>query len=96
MQIADVNPDFNLAFNSQMTWKGLSITRSRELGEGRRDLQLHAAVADLRPPRPGIDQRGKPEAEKKPVTYYSAFYNNFDPNVTSSRTARTCACANSR
>ena len=27
-----------------------------------------------------IDQTAKPAAERKPTTYYSAFYNNFDAN----------------
>ncbi len=81
MQIADVNPDFNLAFNTQATWKGLSISAVVNWVKGG-DIYNYTRqwpIFDLRDPV--IDQRGKPEIEKKPVAYYSAFYNNFDPST---------------
>lgn len=81
MQIADVNPDFNLAFNTQATWKGLSISAVVNWVQGG-DIYNYTRqwpIFDLRDPV--IDQRGKPEVEKKPVSYYSAFYNNFDPST---------------
>jgi len=81
MQIADVNPDFNLAFNTQATWKGLSISAVVNWVQGG-DIYNYTRqwpIFDLRDPV--IDQRGKPEVEKKPVGYYSAFYNNFDPST---------------
>lgn len=78
--IGDVNPDFNLALNTNAQWKAFSLnavlgwvkggqiynyTRQWPYNE-HRDVQF--------------DQRGKPAAERKPVTYYDAFYNNFDTN----------------
>jgi TonB-linked SusC/RagA family outer membrane protein len=80
MQIGDVNPDFNLAFNTQATWKGLSISAVVNWVNGGNiyNYTRQWPIFDLRDPV--IDQRGKPEAEKKNVAYYSAFYNNFDPS----------------
>ena len=81
MQIADVNPDFNMAFNTQATWKGLSVSAVINWVKGG-DIYNYTRqwpIFDLRDPV--IDQRGKPEIEKKPVSYYSAFYNNFDPST---------------
>lgn len=81
MQIADVNPDFNMAFNTQATWKGLSVSAVINWVKGG-DIYNYTRqwpIFDLRDPV--IDQRGKPEVEKKPVSYYSAFYNNFDPST---------------
>ncbi len=81
MQIADVNPDFTLAFNSQMTWKGLSLSAVVNWVSGGEiyNYTRQWPIFDLRDPV--IDQRGKPDVEKKPVAYYSAFYNNFDPST---------------
>ncbi len=81
MQIADVNPDFNMAFNTQMTWKGVSLSAVVNWVSGGQiyNYTRQWPIFDLRDPV--IDQRGKPEIEKKPVGYYSAFYNNFDPST---------------
>lgn len=81
MQIADVNPDFTMAFNTQMTWKGLSLSAVINWVSGGEiyNYTRQWPIFDLRDPV--IDQRGKPEIEKKPVGYYSAFYNNFDPST---------------
>jgi TonB-linked SusC/RagA family outer membrane protein len=79
-QIGDVNPDFNLALNSQTSWKGISVTAVLNWVKGG-DIYNYTRqwpVFDLRDPI--IDQRDKPAEERKPVGYYSGFYNNFDPN----------------
>lgn len=80
MPIGDVNPDFNMAFNSQMTWRGVTLTAVVNWVKGG-DIYNYTRqwpFFDLRDPV--FDQRGKPEDEKKPVGYYSGFYNNFNPS----------------
>lgn len=79
-QIGDVNPDFNLSFNSQATWKGLSVTAVVNWVKGGEiyNYTRQWPFFDLRDPV--FDQRNKPDVEKKPIAYYSAFYNNFDPS----------------
>ena len=79
-QIGDVNPDFNMSFNTQATWKGLSVSAVVNWVKGG-DIYNYTRqwpFFDLRDPV--FDQRGKPDAEKKTVAYYSTFYNNFDPS----------------
>ncbi|MCC7001362.1 MAG: SusC/RagA family TonB-linked outer membrane protein [Gemmatimonadaceae bacterium] len=79
-QIGDVNPDFNLSFNTQATWKGLSVTAVVNWVKGGNiyNYTRQWPFFDLRDP--AFDQRGKPQEEKKTIDYYSAFYNNFDPS----------------
>lgn len=80
MPIGDVNPDFNMAFNSQMTWKGLTVSAVVNWVKGG-DIYNYTRqwpFFDLRDPV--FDQRGKELADQKPVGYYSGFYNNFDPS----------------
>ena len=79
MQIGDVNPDFTLWFNTHAQWKSLSAARSFLVQGGNiYNYTRHWPFNEFRDPV--IDQRGKPDAEKKPTTYYSTFYNNFDAN----------------
>lgn len=80
MQIGDVNPDFNVAFNTQINWKGFNISAVINWVNGG-DIYNYTRqwpFFDLRDPV--FDQRGKAEADKKPVGYYSGFYNNFNPS----------------
>jgi TonB-linked SusC/RagA family outer membrane protein len=80
MQIGDVNPAFTLGFNTNAQWKSLSATALLSWVEGGNiyNYTRHWPFNEFRDPV--IDQRGKPQAERKPTTYYSAFYNNFDAN----------------
>jgi hypothetical protein len=80
MQIGDVNPEFTLGFNTNAQWRSLSATAlvSWVKGGNIYNYTRHWPYNEFRDPV--IDQRGKPEAEKKPTTYYSTFYNNFDPS----------------
>ncbi len=79
-QIADVNPDFNLNFNTQMNWKKFSVTAVVNWVKGG-DIYNYTRQWPFFDQRdPAFDQRGKPEVEKKPTTYYATFYNNFDAN----------------
>ena len=80
-QIADVNPDFNLNFNTQMNWKKFSVTAVVNWVKGG-DIYNYTRQWPFFDQRdPAFDQRGKPEVEKKPTTYYATFYNNFDANT---------------
>jgi TonB-linked SusC/RagA family outer membrane protein len=80
MQIGDVNPDFNMAFNTQVNWKGLNVSAVINWVNGG-DIYNYTRqwpFFDLRDPV--MDQRGKDPADQKPVDYYAGFYNNFNPS----------------
>ncbi|MFN2566553.1 MAG: SusC/RagA family TonB-linked outer membrane protein [Gemmatimonadaceae bacterium] len=80
MQIGDVNPDWTLGFNTNAQWKSLSATALVSWVQGGNiyNYTRHWPFNEFRDPV--IDQSRKPEAERKPTTYYSTFYNNFDAN----------------
>jgi hypothetical protein len=80
MQIGDVNPDFNLAFNTQINWKGFNISAVINWVNGGEiyNYTRQWPFFDLRDPV--FDQRDKDPADRKPVGYYSGFYNNFNPS----------------
>jgi TonB-linked SusC/RagA family outer membrane protein len=94
-QIGDVNPDFNMGFNTNAQWKGVSLngTVSWVKGGNIYNLTRQWPFNELRDPV--IDQSAKPNVDctgttdpahcaystgKKPTTYYSTFYNNIDAN----------------
>jgi TonB-linked SusC/RagA family outer membrane protein len=79
-EIGDVTPDFTLGLSSNFQWKGVNLSAQLNWVNGgniynyTRQWPFNEFRDEV------IDQRGKPEAEKKPTTYYSTFYNNFDAN----------------
>jgi hypothetical protein len=79
-QIGDVNPDFNLNFNTQVNYKGLAVSAVVNWVKGGEIYNYTRQWPFFDQRDPAFDQRGKPEAEKKPTTYYATFYNNFDAN----------------
>ncbi len=97
VQIGDVNPDFNMGFNSNFTWKNLSASGTLTWVRGGNIYnytrqwpfnELRDAVMDQADkPSPGtcpaltVDPNCPFSTGRKPTTYYSAFYNNFDPNA---------------
>jgi TonB-linked SusC/RagA family outer membrane protein len=80
VKIGDVNPDWNLAFNSSFQWKGLSINTvvTAVVGGDIYNLTRQWPFNEQRDP--AFDQRAKPEEERKPVTYYQVFYNRISSN----------------
>jgi hypothetical protein len=97
VQIGDVNPDFNLGFNSTAQWKSLTFNGTLTWVKGGQiyNYTRQWPFNELRDP--AIDQSNKPATScasnwqtadptcpyttgKKPTTYYSTFYNNFDAN----------------
>jgi TonB-linked SusC/RagA family outer membrane protein len=80
VQIGDVNPDFNAGFNTTAQWKGLGVNATVNWVKGGNiyNYTRHWPFNEFRDAV--IDQSSKPVAERKPTTYYSSFYNNFDPN----------------
>lgn len=80
MEIGDVNPDFNLGFGSNVQWKAINISAQFNWVKGGEiyNYTRQWPFNELRDPV--IDQRGKPQEARKPTTYYSTFYNNFDAN----------------
>jgi len=80
VQIGDVNPDLNLAINSTFQWGGFSLNALITMVQGG-DIYNYTRQWPFNEQRdPLYDQRGKAEEEKKPVSYYQTFYNNFDAN----------------
>ncbi len=78
--IADVNPDFNLNFNSQINIKNFAITGVVNWVKGGQIYNYTRQWPFFDERDPAFDQRGKKAEEKKPVAYYTTFYNNFDAN----------------
>jgi TonB-linked SusC/RagA family outer membrane protein len=96
VQIGDVNPDFNMGFNTNFSWKSVSASATLTWVKGGNiyNYTRQWPFNELRDAV--IDQSAKPDAGacpaltvdptcpyktgKKPTTYYSTFYNNFDPN----------------
>jgi TonB-linked SusC/RagA family outer membrane protein len=79
-EIGDVNPDFNLGFGTNFQYKVLSVAAQFNWVKGGEiyNYTRQWPFNELRDPV--IDQRGKPQEQRKPTTYYSTFYNNFDAN----------------
>ena len=78
--IGDVNPDFNMGISNTVQWKGITVAAQFNWVKGGEIYNYTRQWPFNEFRDPVIDQTGKPELEKKPTTYYSAFYNNFDSN----------------
>ncbi len=79
-EIGDVTPDFTLGLGSSLQWKGLNLSAQFNWVEGGNIYNYTRQWPYNEFRDEVIDQRGKPEIERKPTTYYSTFYNNFDAN----------------
>jgi TonB-linked SusC/RagA family outer membrane protein len=80
LKIADMNPDFNLAFNTTITWKNLSASMLWHWKQGG-DIYNVTKQWLYRDSRSGEqDMFGKPENEKKNFAYYQALYSANDVN----------------
>ena len=95
-RIGNVNPDFNLGFNTTAQWKGINFGSTLTWTKGGQiyNYTRQWPFNELRDVT--IDQSGKPSAGtcptlaenpkcpyltgKKPSTYYSALYKNFNPS----------------
>ncbi|MDQ6633439.1 MAG: SusC/RagA family TonB-linked outer membrane protein [Gemmatimonadota bacterium] len=96
VQIGDVNPDFTMGFNTNFSWRAFSTNATLTWVKGGNiyNYTRQWPFNELRDAV--IDQSGKPSAGtcpslatnptcpyltgRKSTQYYSAFYNNFDPN----------------
>ena len=80
VEIGDANPDFNASFSTTFNYKRLAITglvdwtQGGQIYNGTRQWPFQ----DLRDRV--VDQRAKPEAERKSEQYYSTFYSGLTPN----------------
>ena len=78
--IGNVNPDFTLSVSSSFQWKQVSASAVLQRTQGGK-IYNYTRQWPFNEQRDAVyDQTGKPAAERKPVTYYQAFYNNFDTN----------------
>ncbi len=81
LAIGDVNPDFTMGFANSMQYKGLSVNGIVTWQKGGQIFNKtrqwpYNELRDV-----DFDQRGVPDAQKKPQGFFQAFYNNFDPNT---------------
>ncbi len=79
-QIANMNPDFNLTFLNNFTFRGWNLNMVWHWKQGG-DIYNQTKQWLYRDERHGdFDQSGKPENQKKATTYYQTFYRVNDPN----------------
>jgi hypothetical protein len=78
--IGDVTPDFTLGLSSTLQWKALTFAAQLNWVEGGNIYNYTRQWPFNEFRDPAIDQRSKPAEARKPTTYYSTFYNNFDAN----------------
>ena len=79
-QIGDVNPDFNLSFNNSVQWKSVSVNALVNWVHGGNIYNLTRQWPFNEERDPVFDQRGKAQADKKPIPYYQVFYNGINAN----------------
>ncbi|MDA1082201.1 MAG: SusC/RagA family TonB-linked outer membrane protein [Gemmatimonadetes bacterium] len=78
--IGDVNPDYTLSMSTSFQYHGFSASGVIQLNQGGK-IYNYTRQWPFNEQRDFVyDQRSKPAAERKPVTYYQTFYNNFDPS----------------
>ena len=78
--IGDVNPDFNASLNNTIQWKGFSVNTLFNWVKGGNIYNLTRQWPFNEERDPIFDQRGKAQADKKPVNYYKVFYNGINAN----------------
>ena len=76
--IGDVNPDFTLNGSTSFQWKSFSMSGVLQWSKGGHIYNYTRQWPFNEERDPVYDQRGKPQAAKKPAPYYQTFYNNFD------------------
>jgi TonB-linked SusC/RagA family outer membrane protein len=80
LKIADMNPDFNVAFTTTITWKNLSASMLWHWKQGG-DIYNVTKQWLYRDSRSGEqDMYGKPDNEKKNFAYFQALYSANDVN----------------
>jgi TonB-linked SusC/RagA family outer membrane protein len=80
VEIGDVNPDFNLGSTITAHYKALSVNAVVSWVKGGQ-IYNYTRQWPFNEHRDAIfDQRNVAAGAQKPVTYFDAFYNNFDPN----------------
>ncbi len=80
VQIADMNPDFNLSWNNTIRYKGVTFNMLWHWKQGG-DVYNQTKQWLFRDMRHGdFDQAGKAPNEKKVASYYTAFYRVNEPN----------------
>ena len=80
VQIANMNPDFNLSWMNTITYKNINFNMLWQYKQGG-DIYNQTKQWLYRDERHGdFDQSGKAENQKKAATYYQAFYRVNEPN----------------
>lgn len=78
VQIGDVNPDFNLSFNSSLAWRGFNVSALVNWVQGGNIYNGTRQWPFFERRDRAFDQASKPEEERKPVSYYQFFYNGIN------------------
>jgi len=79
VKIADVNPDFNASFTTNLRYKGFAAyalvdwVQGGSIYNGTRQWPFFDYMDRV------YDQSAKPSAERKPIYYYNFFYNSINP-----------------
>src|SRR5438094_3353776 len=79
VKIADVNPDFNASFTTNLRYKSFSAyvlvdwVQGGSIYNGTRQWPFFDYMDRV------YDQSAKPAAERKPIYYYNFFYNSINP-----------------
>ena len=80
VKIGDVNPDFNMSFNSNFEWKGFNVSGLVNWVHGGNIYNGTRQWPFFEYRDRAYDQRGKPANLKKTKDYYSqSFYNSINP-----------------
>ncbi len=78
--IGDVNPDLTMGFNNTIQYKGFSLNSVVTWQQGG-DIYNYTRQWPYNELRDvDFDQRNVPVGQQKPQSFFTTFYNNFDPN----------------
>lgn len=75
IEIGDVNPDFNAAFSTNFTFKGLSVYALFDIKAGGDVYNMTSQWTYREYMDDDFDQAGKADDDKKTTDYYGTFYN---------------------
>lgn len=79
LPIGNTTPDYTVSLSSTLNWRGFSIYGLLDAVQGFDVYNQPLQWATFQNYSGIMDQRGKPEAEQKPLGYYAALYNSLAP-----------------
>jgi TonB-linked SusC/RagA family outer membrane protein len=79
LPIGNTMPDYSMSLSSTLNWRGFSLYGLLDAVQGFDVYNQPLQWATFQNYSGIMDQRGKPEAEQKPLGYYAALYNSLAP-----------------